>query len=63
MALAGGAVGAGAALVAKVLGLTISWPMVALAAGAGAIIGAMSTTLHFKVYSYLGHTRIAMKAD
>ena len=36
MALAGGAVGAGAALVAKVLGLTVSWPMVALAAGAGA---------------------------
>ena len=33
MALAGGAAGAGAALVAKALGPSVSWPMVALAAG------------------------------
>ena len=63
MALAGGAVGAGAALVAKALGLAVSWPVVALAAGAGALIGAMSTTLHIRVFRYQGHTRIALKAD
>ncbi len=63
MALAGGAVGAGAALVAKALGLAVSWPVVALAAGAGALIGVMSTTLHIRVFRYRGHTRIALKAD
>ena len=40
MALAGGALQAGAALVAKALGLAVSWLGVALAAGAGALIGA-----------------------
>ena len=63
MAMAGGALGAGAALVAKALGLTVSWPLVAGATLAGALIGAMSTTLHIKVYRYRGHTRIALKAD
>ena len=63
MAQAGGAVGAGVALGAKALGLVVSWPMVALAVGAGAILGALSTTLHIKVYRYRGRTRIALKAD
>jgi hypothetical protein len=27
------------------------------------VIGAMSTTLHIRVFSYRGHTRIALKAD
>ena len=63
MALAGGALGGGIALLAKALGLAVSWPLVAGVTLAGTIIGAMSTTLHIKVYRYRGNTRIAIKAD
>lgn len=41
----------------------LALPVVALAAGAGALIGAMSTTLHIRVFRYRGHTQIALKAD
>jgi len=62
MAIAGGAVGAGVALLAKYYGLPVSWPIVVGAAIGGAILGAMSTTLHIRIYKFKGMTRIKLVA-
>lgn len=62
--VAGAAVGAaGITALAYAVGATITMPLVLGGAAAGAIIGALSTPLHIKVYKRKGRTRIRLAAE
>lgn len=60
MAASGAAIGAGLALAAKALGMAVGWPVVAAAAVGGAILGALSTGLHVKIWKYKGKNRMKL---
>lgn len=61
MTVAGAAVGAaGITLLAYYVGAAVSLPLVLGGAAAGAVLGALSTPLHIKIYKTRGRTRMRL---